>query len=106
MARLWSCGLIFGGVAFLAATQTTLAADPDRGRELATRWCTSCHVVADNVAGGTLGPAFEVMVPVRDRSEAQLKRWLAAPHDPMPDFGLSALEINDLVAYIVSLNPS
>ncbi|MCL4134495.1 UNVERIFIED_CONTAM: hypothetical protein GTU68_046519 [Idotea baltica] len=78
----------------------SIADDAERGRQLAERWCTSCHVVVDDVPGGTIGPAFEVVVPLRGRSDAQLKAWLALPHEPMPDFGLSAREINDIVAYI------
>ena len=80
------------------------AGDAERGRLLAEGWCTSCHVVSDDVPGGTLGPAFSAMILLRGRSDAQLAGWLAAPHDPMPDFNLSAREIEDIVAYIGSLD--
>lgn len=93
------------GIALVTSVATpALAADPVRGGALAERWCTACHVVADDVPGGTLGPAFSGIVPLRGRDEASLKVWLAAPHEPMPDFNLSAREINDIVAYILSLN--
>lgn len=79
-------------------------ADAERGRDLAERWCTTCHIVAEDVPGGTIGPAFSAMIDLRGRSEAQLKGWLAAPHNPMPDFNLSEREIRDLVAYIATVN--
>jgi mono/diheme cytochrome c family protein len=79
------------------------ADDPVRGRDLATRWCTACHVVADDIAGGTIGPAFAAITTLHGRTREQVVGWLAAPHQPMPDFGLSAREINDLSAYINSI---
>lgn len=92
-------------VAVLCLSNSAQSADnAERGRLLAGQWCTSCHVVADDVPGGTVGPAFSAMVPLRGRTEQQLRGWLAAPHDPMPDFNLSAREIADIVAYIVSLD--
>lgn len=79
------------------------AQDAQRGRALAERWCTACHVVSDSMPGGTLGPAFGAMRTLRGRSTAQLTGWIAAPHGPMPDFNLSGREIRDLVAYIDAL---
>jgi len=90
----------------LAVISPANAADPERGGALAERWCATCHIVGDDLAGGTLGPVFSAIVPSRGRSEAQLRGWLAAPHQPMPDFNLSAREIDDIVAYISSLNIS
>jgi hypothetical protein len=40
------------------------------------------------------------------RDAAYLRTFLTAPHPPMPPFQISRTDINDLVAYIVSLrNP-
>lgn len=88
----------------VSATAAQAGGDAERGRVLAERWCTSCHVVADDVAGGTIGPAFSAMIHLRGRSEEQLKGRIIAPHDPMPDFNLSRREIDDIIAYIASLD--
>ena len=81
-----------------------LAAEAERGRALAVAWCSACHVVADDVPGGTLGPAFSTVIAPERRTPAQTTGWPVAPHLPMPDFGLSAREIADLVAYIESVS--
>lgn len=100
----WRQGAAAVALPLLAATAAD-AGNPERGRELAERWCTSCHVVAEDVPGGTIGPAFSAMIHLRGRTEEQLKGKIIAPHDPMPDFGLAKTEIEDITAYIASLDP-
>ena len=95
--------ITFATACAFAQLSPASAGNEERGREIALRWCTACHVVASDVAGGTLGPAFSAIVPLRGRSDAELATWLAAPHEPMPDFGLSVYDIDDLIDYIHSL---
>ena len=77
--------------------------DPEVGRELAQRWCTSCHVVDHEGHGVDAGPALPALLGDRQRTEDELRGWLAAPHPPMPNFDLSRQEIEDIVAYLASL---
>lgn len=79
---------------------TANADEAERGRALALRWCTACHVVAPDRAGGDVGPAFETLTR---RSEDGLRAWLFAPHPPMPDLNLTAGEIDAILAYIRTL---
>ena len=94
----------------LAASHSSFAAsagDPEKGRALAERWCSSCHVVApDQASATTEAPPFETIAtrPVHDLEK--LRAFLAAPHAPMPPLDLSRTEIGDLYAYIESLRPS
>ncbi len=98
----------FARPALLAALGAVLplavqAADPDpeRGRALAQRWCVSCHVVDEDGSGADAGPAFASM---GDRSDAQLRGWLSAPHPAMPHLDLSGPDIDDLAAYIRAIS--
>ena len=90
--------LLAGLAAALAAPS---AADAERGAELARRWCTPCHVVAPDEAGGDAGPSFMAMRA--GRTEPGLRAWLFQPHPPMPDLNLTADEIDAILAYIRAL---
>ncbi len=79
------------------------AADPVRGRVLAERWCADCHVVGEGAGGGDAGPPLALLSGDVAASDAALTAWLTAPHEPMPDVGLTPPEIRDIVAYVRSL---
>jgi cytochrome c len=80
------------------------AGDPENGRAMAERWCTSCHAVGRGTAGSDAAPSFPTLA--RERSQEQLRRWLSEPHPPMPNLALTRAEIEDVVAYLLSLAPS
>lgn len=77
--------------------------DIDRGRRLATSWCSSCHQVGPNQGTSDLAPAFEIVANDPAKTDKGLRAWLVAPHPPMPDFNLAEDEIDDLLGYIGSL---
>ena len=81
------------------------AADLERGRALAERWCGNCHVVDRTaVAGRADGlPTLPAIAAKREITAASLKGFLSAPHGLMPDLSLGARDQDDLIAYILSL---
>ena len=87
----------------LAAGAPAMAQEPDigRGRELAVRWCSDCHLVGPDVPGGDAGPAFATLA--RQRSDEGLRAWIAEPHPPMPQIDISARAVDEIAAYIRSL---
>lgn len=86
------------------AADLTAAAKAERGKFLARHWCMSCHVVEREGGHGTdAAPTFPKLADDPAYTEARLKGWLAAPHPPMPDPGLSRREIDEIAAYIISL---
>ena len=92
--------------ALFALIATPAPADEDlakRGRLLAERWCTGCHVIGPNEDGGDVGPSFVWVATNPNRTEANIREWLADPHPPMPDFDLTATEFEALARYIASL---
>jgi len=94
----------FGLALLLAAIIGPHAAAQDigRGRELATRWCSGCHVVdrATVKAPADAVPAFPSLVR---RTDDQLRAAMNPLHGKMPDLSLSKVQQDDLVAYIKSL---
>lgn len=79
--------------------------DPAAGKRLAVRWCSQCHVVADQPAkAADAGPPFPALAKDPAKTEDTLRGFLQHPQAPMPPLELSRRDINDLVAYIESLS--
>jgi mono/diheme cytochrome c family protein len=85
----------------VAASPVSAAGDARAGHELATLWCTSCHIVDDSGHGSDAAPPFSNVAG--RKGNRWLRAWLAAPHPPMPNFNLSRQQIDDIVAYLGSL---
>lgn len=83
------------------------AADRFRGRAIAQRWCSECHVVAPGqLHGSDTVPTFAQIGQSKQFDEASLPAFLAAPHHSrMPNLSLTRAEIADLVAYMKSKQP-
>jgi len=78
--------------------------DPEYGRGLAIRWCSSCHVVAPGEGRSVPGaPPFATIAQSPDFSSGRLARLMLAPHPNMAKLGLSRQAIDDIAAYIGSL---
>lgn len=90
----------------LLSAGTALAADAKHGAVVAKRWCAACHVVSgDQKSGSADVPPFAEIARRRTDPKA-LAAFLADPHPKMPDMHLTRREIEDIVAYIRSLNPA
>ena len=76
------------------------------GKQIAERWCSTCHMVGPKqesaAAVGT--PSFMAISKKYGDSVDMLSGFLADPHPPMPSLSLTRQEINDLIAYIGSLD--
>lgn len=90
-------------VAVAAVPVAAGAEDLARGRDLAQRWCDSCHAIGPGEASDEEAPSFESIVRERGRSSEWIATWLSAPHEMMPDLALSREEIAALGAYFDSL---
>jgi len=98
------------GLARLGAPQAVAAESERRVREgkaLVEKNCAGCHAVgARGASPNRKAPEFRTL-HARHASLAlrePLSRGIAAPHDEMPKFALSAAEIDTIVAYINSLS--
>ncbi len=81
------------------------AQDVDRGRELAQRWCASCHVVARSAQTGRADglPTFPAIAAKPETTADSLRGVMTAAHGRMPDFSLGPRDQADLISYILSL---
>jgi mono/diheme cytochrome c family protein len=80
-------------------------ADVSIGRGLALNWCAQCHLVAedqDHIPYG-VGPSFYSVADDPATSEMRLRAFLISPHVIMPNIMLSQEQIDEIVAYILSL---
>lgn len=81
------------------------AQDVARGKALADRWCSNCHVVDREPAMARSDglPTFPALANRASMTDVTLKGAMTALHSRMPDFELGARDQNDLAAYILSL---
>jgi len=79
--------------------------DVRAGRRLAATWCANCHQIG---AGGP-GPASDAAPPLPaiaampSTTSLSLRVFLQTPHATMPDYRLTREEMDDVIAYILSL---
>ncbi len=99
-------------VVLLTATAGTAlaqsAGDVAAGRDLATKVCAACHVVAVDQSPtprSSKAPAFAAIAVTRGVTELSLHAFLSTPHPSMPNFILSPAEQDNVIAYILSLRP-
>ena len=103
---LWLCGLVSPAH---AETPDQVAA----GRNLASRVCGACHVVTpqrDELPVLTPpAPSFTVLAQRPSLTEAALREFLGSghrgmgPHEAMPDPRLADYQIDEIVAFMLSL---
>lgn len=78
--------------------------DGSVGHRLASEWCRGCHAIEPS-AVNTAKPApdFVAVANLPATTELSLKVFLRSNHKSMPNFIIRANDINDIVAYILSL---
>lgn len=98
-------GLCIGLVATAMPTHAQQTGDVAAGRQLANRWCADCHIVGTGQprAGNDGVPSFAAIADTRGMTEMSLKAYLATPHPPMPNIALTRQQMDEIVAYILSL---
>ena len=78
--------------------------DAASGRLYAMSWCTECHSVEPETAGtGRFAPDFTAIAKSPSTTGSSLKAFLRSEHLRMPSFALKRTEVDDIVAYIMSL---
>lgn len=75
------------------------------GAAVASQWCANCHVVDRSAARGAsdAAPPFADIARMPSTTEMSLRAFLRTSHINMPDYQLSRRELQDVVAYILSL---
>lgn len=90
------------GAAAVLAAMPAIAADQERGMQLAEQWCNSCHSIGvEEPRQADAGPQFAELAK---KDMPYLEEAINRPHDFMPDFPqLSEEDKQDLIAYIQSV---
>lgn len=95
---------LFCGWCIMAIATPSFAADPDHGKEIAKRWCASCHLVERGQTSATdQAPPFSYLARTPDFNANKLAFLLLQPHPNMPSLSLSRAEVADMADYILSL---
>ncbi|MEO3475614.1 cytochrome c [Roseomonas sp. CAU 1739] len=96
--------MLLAGAVMPALAQTE-AGDPAAGLRLASAWCANCHRVAPAGPGPASdgAPAFAAVAQMPSTTSMALRAFLQTPHPSMPDYRLSREQIDDVVAYLLSL---
>ncbi len=77
----------------------------DLGRRVAETWCSNCHLVGPGARGpaGDAAPPFQAIARMPSTTEMSLRVFLQTPHAQMPDYRLSAAELDGVTAWILAL---
>ena len=76
------------------------------GHELANSWCAGCHFVEPReMRTKDAVPSFAAVAAMKSTTELSLQAFLQTSHHNMPDWRLSRQQLDDVIAYILSLRP-
>jgi mono/diheme cytochrome c family protein len=103
MKRLVAVCVAIGSI--LLPPSIAAGQDFTRGRDLAVRWCSGCHVVDRSPATASADgvPTFPAIAAKGDVSTDHLRAAMNPTHGRMPDLALAKRDQDDLAAYILSL---
>ncbi len=100
-------GLVIAGASlFSGAVLAQIHPDAKTGHVIASKLCTSCHIVGAEAANATMPadvPTFEVIANQPGQTAEKIAGRIVIPHPPMPTINLTRQEIGDVAAYIMSL---
>ncbi len=95
---------LFVAGCLLAITGPSTAADIAHGKDIAKRWCASCHLVESGQASTTdQAPPFAYLARMPGFNENKLAFLLLMPHPNMPSVSLNRADVADLADYMRSL---
>lgn len=102
---LLAAAVLVSCLALGPASGQTVYADPANGQVLASRLCVSCHDIerAPSASLRTDILTFRAIANQPGANAVQMAGRIIIPHPAMPNVALTAAEIRDIVAYIMSL---
>ncbi len=79
--------------------------DAQEGLQYAKEVCANCHAIVSNISSPVReAPTFDEIAKQSNRSAATLIERIEAEHPSMPNIPMEREELNDLAAYILSLD--
>jgi mono/diheme cytochrome c family protein len=96
--------IVFGRAFHSGDMAPASAADPHNGKDIATRWCASCHLVEKGQSNATdQAPPFSFLARTPGFDQNKLAALLLMPHPNMPQVSLNRAKVADLADHIRSL---
>ncbi len=74
-----------------------------RGEALADAWCMACHRVGPRGGSGGRDLDFAAIASMHATTELSLRVFLQSSHRDMPNIVLQRKDLDDIVAFILSL---
>lgn len=95
---------LYSGLCVVAIASPSFGADTNHGKEIALRWCASCHLVERGQASATdQAPTFAYLGALPEFDANKLAFLLLRPHPNMPNVSLNRADVGDLADYIRTL---
>lgn len=104
----WLAAFLLFLMASAPSAMAQAPGDAATGKTLALQFCRNCHLVAPEQQGPVPDaiPSFMAIAERPDITASRLKAVLMAPPHPlMPDPPLTQQQMEDVVAYLLSLRP-
>jgi mono/diheme cytochrome c family protein len=99
-----TASIAFAALAIFSLSLPAFAADVAAGKDLAARWCASCHLIAaDQNPVPTVAPSFAAIGRRPGFDVNRLAKSMQFPHPAMPGRELAREQADDIAAYIATL---
>jgi mono/diheme cytochrome c family protein len=72
----------------------------EAGRQLVLRSCSSCHALESSTTATDAAPPFSDVAKANKERPEWIRFWLMDPHPPMPRIALSRQQIENIIAYL------
>jgi mono/diheme cytochrome c family protein len=98
--------LILASIAVAPFVCAAEGGDAQRGHAYAKKVCAKCHAVegGDMISPTMIAPTFTAVADTAGMNERALIVWFqSSDHETMPNLMLAPGDLDDVVAYIVSL---
>ena len=103
-----------GALVVAAGSAHAEGGDAKAGRAFAQETCTKCHAIGSDgkaISPNKAAPTFRSVAGMSTTTPLGLRVFLSTPHPTMPNLILSKTEMDNVIAYILSLraeapNPS
>ena len=87
----------------LDASAQIATGDPAAGRQFAQANCAAFHAVDGGAGGKKAAGSFSDIALLPSTTSISLHAFLLTPHPSMPNYRLTPADVDDVVAFILSL---